>query len=128
MSTSLTESEVHSILNSRGLSPNELDALSWNSVNDIYYPSLCSDQNGPFVVETDYPSHIEHRWGGEGFRKTVVHRAVSVSRRIENQNIVVADQQLSTNFYHYYLPLQTGKETSEANGYKIHWLMNMYMC
>ncbi|KAJ6922051.1 sucrose-phosphate synthase 1 [Populus alba x Populus x berolinensis] len=99
LSTSLTISEIHSFLASGGFSPSDFDAFICNSGSDLYYstPNL---EDGPFVVDFYYHSHIEYRWGGEGLRKTLVRWASSVSdKKAENEErIVTAAEQLSTDY------------------------------
>ncbi|KAG6769307.1 hypothetical protein POTOM_024931 [Populus tomentosa] len=98
LSTSLTISEIHSFLASGGFSPSDFDAFICNSGSDLYY-STPNPEDGPFVVDFYYHSHIEYRWGGEGLRKTLVRWASSVSDKAENEEqIVTAAEQLSTDY------------------------------
>ncbi|KAK9268984.1 hypothetical protein L1049_000751 [Liquidambar formosana] len=99
LSTSSTMSELHSSLISGGLSVTDFDAFICNSGSDLYYPSLTSE-DCPFVVDQDYHSHIEYRWGGEGLRKTVVRWASSITDKKgeSEEQIVTEDEQLSTNY------------------------------
>lgn len=99
LSTSLTISEIHSFLASGGFSPSDFDAFICNSGSDLYYSTLNSE-DGPFVVDFYYHSHIEYRWGGEGLRKTLIRWAASVSgKKAENEEqIVSAAEQLSTDY------------------------------
>ncbi|KAJ6912889.1 hypothetical protein NC651_015376 [Populus alba x Populus x berolinensis] len=99
LSTSLTISEIHSFLASGGFSPSDFDAFICNSGSDLYY-STPNPEDGPFVVDFYYHSHIEYRWGGEGLRKTLVRWASSVSdKKAENEErIVTAAEQLSTDY------------------------------
>ncbi|TYH08225.1 hypothetical protein ES288_A08G299300v1 [Gossypium darwinii] len=96
LSTSLSVSEVHSILISGSISPLDFDAFICNSGGDVYYPSLSSEDGLglPFTVDSDYQSHIEYRWGGEGLRKTLVRWATSVSDK--NGQTVEEDESRST--------------------------------
>ncbi|TYJ24729.1 hypothetical protein E1A91_A08G281300v1 [Gossypium mustelinum] len=96
LSTSLSVSEVHSILISGSISPLDFDAFICNSGGDVYYPSLSSEDGLglPFTVDLDYQSHIEYRWGGEGLRKTLVRWATSVSDK--NGQTVEEDESRST--------------------------------
>ncbi|XP_048323517.2 probable sucrose-phosphate synthase 1 isoform X2 [Ziziphus jujuba] len=109
LSTSLTISEIHLFLVSGGLSPNDFDAFICNSGSDLYYSSLNSD-NGPFVVDFYYHSHIEYRWGGEGLRKTLVRWATSLTdKKSENgEHIVIAAEQLSTDYCYAFKVLKQG--------------------
>ncbi|XP_030954646.1 probable sucrose-phosphate synthase 1 isoform X1 [Quercus lobata] len=99
LSTSLTISEIHSFLVSGGLSPHDFDAFICNSGSDLYYSSLNPD-DGPFVADFYYHSHIEYRWGGEGLRKTLVRWASSITdKKAENgEQLVTSAEQLSTNY------------------------------
>ncbi|KHG17450.1 Solanesyl diphosphate synthase 1 [Gossypium arboreum] len=96
LSTSLSVSEVHSILISGSINPLDFDAFICNSGGDVYYPSLSSEDGLglPFTVDSDYQSHIEYRWGGEGLRKTLVRWATSVSDK--NGQTVEEDESRST--------------------------------
>ncbi|GMI84235.1 sucrose phosphate synthase 2F, KAONASHI 2, sucrose-phosphate synthase A2 [Hibiscus trionum] len=96
LSTSLSISEVHSLLISGSISPMDFDTFICNSGGEVYYPSTSSeDSTGlPFMVDSDYQSHIEYRWGGEGLRKTLVRWATSVNDK--NREIVSGDESRST--------------------------------
>ncbi|XP_039005372.1 probable sucrose-phosphate synthase 1 isoform X2 [Hibiscus syriacus] len=96
LSTSLSISEVHSLLISGSISPLDFDAFICNSGGELYYPLTSSEDNTglPFMVDTDYQSHIEYRWGGEGLRKTLVRWATSVNDK--NGEIVSEDESRST--------------------------------
>ncbi|XP_021276037.1 probable sucrose-phosphate synthase 1 [Herrania umbratica] len=95
LSTSLSISDVHSLLISGSISPLDFDAFVCNSGSDLYYPSSSSEGPGlPFTVDLDYQSHIEHRWGGEGLRKTLVRWAASVNEK--KGQIVTEDESRST--------------------------------
>lgn len=99
LSTALTISEVHSLLASGGLSPLDFDAFICNSGSELYYPSSgTEDVPGlPFVVDLDYHSHTEYRWGGEGLRKTLVRWAASINDKMpEEGKIVEEDESRST--------------------------------
>ncbi|KAG7965621.1 hypothetical protein I3843_08G010400 [Carya illinoinensis] len=95
LSTSLTISEVHSLLVSGGLSPSEFDAFICNSGSELYYPSSNSEDSPsglPFLVDLDYRSHTEYRWGGEGLRKTLVRWAASINDGKGEGKIVAEDE------------------------------------
>ncbi|XP_021738914.1 sucrose-phosphate synthase [Chenopodium quinoa] len=101
LSTSMTLSEVNSLLASGGLKPTDFDAFICNSGSELYYPSMGSEDSSsesPFVLDQDYYSHIDYRWGGEGLWKTLVKWAASVNeKKGENApNIVTADEFSST--------------------------------
>nr|AAC60545.2 sucrose-phosphate synthase [Spinacia oleracea] len=97
LSTSMTLSEVDSLLDSGGLRPADFDAFICNSGSELYYPSTDYSES-PFVLDQDYYSHIDYRWGGEGLWKTLVKWAASVNeKKGENApNIVIADETSST--------------------------------
>lgn len=99
LSTFMTISEIQKFLSSGGLSPHDFDAFICCSGGDLYYSTINPD-DGPFVIDFYYHSHIEYRWGGEGLRKTLVRWASSiVDRKAENgEQIVTASEKLSTNY------------------------------
>ncbi|GAV83586.1 Glycos_transf_1 domain-containing protein/Sucrose_synth domain-containing protein/S6PP domain-containing protein [Cephalotus follicularis] len=99
LSTPLTISEVSSFIVSGGLSSNDFDAFICNSGSDLYYSTL-NPEDGPFVVDFYYHSHIEYRWGAEGLRKTLVRWAASsADKKAENkEQIVTVAEQLSTDY------------------------------
>ncbi|KAK9279174.1 hypothetical protein L1049_012852 [Liquidambar formosana] len=99
LSTALTISEMHSFLVSGGLSPLDFDAFICNSGSELYYPSSSSEDSPsglPFIVDLDYHSHIEYRWGGEGLRKTLVRWAASINDKKGEGQIVAEDESEST--------------------------------
>ncbi|XP_020536596.1 probable sucrose-phosphate synthase 1 isoform X2 [Jatropha curcas] len=100
LSTSMTISEIHTLLASGGLSQMEFDAFICNSGSEIYYPSSSTENVAglPFVLDLDYSSHIEYRWGGEGLRKTLVRWAASVNDYNGQEQIVVEDESGSTAY------------------------------
>ncbi|PQM32695.1 putative sucrose-phosphate synthase 1 [Prunus yedoensis var. nudiflora] len=90
LSTALAISEIHSLLISGGLSPSQFDAFICNSGGELYYPSSSSDDSPsglPFVVDLDYRSHIEYRWGGECLRKTLVRWVASFNEKKGGQTV-----------------------------------------
>lgn len=104
LSTALAISEIHSLLISGGLSPSQFDAFICNSGGELYYPSSSSDDSPsglPFVVDLDYRSHIEYRWGGECLRKTLV-RWVSSFNEKKGAQTVTEDRSVSTNHCYAY--------------------------
>ncbi|PPD78091.1 hypothetical protein GOBAR_DD24977 [Gossypium barbadense] len=100
LSTSLSVSEVHSILISGSISPLDFDAFICNSGGDVYYPSLSSEDGLglPFTVDSDYQSHIEYRWGGEGLRKTLVRWAASINDK-NGQTVEENESRSTTHCY-----------------------------
>ncbi|KAJ7942348.1 Sucrose phosphate synthase [Quillaja saponaria] len=109
LSTSLTISEIRSFLASGCFNPNDFDAYICNSGSDLYYPSQNSE-DGAFVVDFYYHSHIEYRWGGEGLRKTLVRWAASITERKaeDKETIVTAAEQLSTDYCYAFKVLKPG--------------------
>lgn len=104
LSTALAISEIHSLLISGGLSPSQFDAFICNSGGELYYPSSSSDDSPsglPFVVDLDYRSHIEYRWGGECLRKTLVRWVASFNEKKGGQT-VTEDRSGSTNHCYAY--------------------------
>ncbi|XWS17099.1 hypothetical protein CRYUN_Cryun33cG0038700 [Craigia yunnanensis] len=99
LSTFMTISEIHSFLISGGLSPNDFDAFICNSGSDLFYSTI-NPEDGPFVIDFYYHSHIEYRWGGEGLRKTLVRWAGSITDKKagNEEQIVTAAEQLSTDY------------------------------
>eukprot|EP00262_Sarcandra_glabra_P008117 TRINITY_DN2133_c0_g1_i1.p1 TRINITY_DN2133_c0_g1~~TRINITY_DN2133_c0_g1_i1.p1 ORF type:complete len:1060 (+),score=199.25 TRINITY_DN2133_c0_g1_i1:75-3254(+) len=100
LSTVMTISEVHFLLVSGGLNASDFDAFICNSGSAIYYPSsnsedIVSPSELPFVVDLDYHSQIEYRWGGEGLRKTLVRWAASKG---ETEQLVSEDIDRSTTY------------------------------
>lgn len=110
LSTSLTITEIHSFLVSGGFSPNDFDAFICNSGSDLYYSTL-NPEDGPYVVDFYYHSHIEYRWGGEGLRKTLVRWVSQLTdKKAENgEKIVTAAEQLSTNYCYTFTVQNPGK-------------------
>ncbi|XP_057522817.1 sucrose-phosphate synthase [Amaranthus tricolor] len=101
LSTSMTLSDVNSLLASGGLKPADFDAFICNSGSELYYPSMVSEGNSaesPFVQDEDYYSHIDYRWGGEGLWKTLVRWVASVNEKNGDKapQIVCADDDSST--------------------------------
>eukprot|EP00258_Populus_trichocarpa_P029635 XP_024445654.1 probable sucrose-phosphate synthase 1 isoform X2 [Populus trichocarpa] len=99
LSTSLAISEICSFLASGGFSPSDFDAFICNSGSDLYY-STPNPEDGPFVIDFYYHSHIEYRWGGEGLRKTLFRWSSSViDKKAEDaERIVSSAEQLSTDY------------------------------
>ncbi|KAJ6435786.1 hypothetical protein OIU84_000915 [Salix udensis] len=99
LSTSLAISEIRSFLASGGFSPSDFDAFICNSGSDLYY-STPNPEDGPFVIDFYYHSHIEYRWGGEGLRKTLVRWSSSIiDKKAEDvERIVSSAEQLSSDY------------------------------
>lgn len=85
LSTSLTISEIYSLLVPAGMLPTDFDAFICNSGSNIYYPSYSggtpNNSKITFALDQNHQSHIEYRWGGEGLRKYLVKWATSVVER-----------------------------------------------
>ncbi|GMH07032.1 hypothetical protein Nepgr_008872 [Nepenthes gracilis] len=101
ISMALTISEIICLLESGGLNARDFDAFICNSGSELYYPSTSSEDNSggsPFIQDSDYHSHIEYHWGGEGLRKTLVRWAASINERKKEggDQIVGSDESAST--------------------------------
>ncbi|XP_071698695.1 probable sucrose-phosphate synthase 1 [Rutidosis leptorrhynchoides] len=93
ISTASSISDVHSFIKSNKISFSEFDALICLSGSEIYYPSSGSEGGPtsiPFVLDSDYSSHIDYRWGGDHLKNTLVHWASSISGRTNDKELVVA--------------------------------------
>ncbi|MFS8005466.1 putative sucrose-phosphate synthase [Helianthus anomalus] len=91
LSTASSISEIHSFMKTSNIDFSGFDALICNSGSDIYYPSSSegSPKNLPFVVDSDYSSHIDYRWGGDHLQNTLVHWAASLRERYKDKELVV---------------------------------------
>nr|QPB75011.1 sucrose-phosphate synthase 3 [Rubus x loganobaccus] len=99
LSTAYSISEIQSLLVSGGLSPSQFDAFICSSGGELYYPSSSSEDSPsglPFVVDLDYRSHTEYRWGGEGLRKTLVRWVTSFNERKGDGQAVAEDESGTT--------------------------------
>lgn len=104
LSTALTISEMHSLLVSGGLNPSEFDAFICNSGSELYYPSSNSEDSPcglPFVVDLDYRSHTEYRWGGEGLRNTLVRWAASINDGKGEEDQIIAEDESGSSTHCY---------------------------
>lgn len=104
LSTAFTISEIHSSLVSGGLSPLDFDAFICNSGSELYYPSSSSEDSPselPFVVDFDYSSHIEYRWGGEGLRKTLVRWVASINDKTGEGQVTEDESGSTTHCYSF---------------------------
>ncbi|KAK8619992.1 hypothetical protein V6N13_066481 [Hibiscus sabdariffa] len=99
LSTFMTISEIRSFLVSGSLNANDFDAFICNSGSDLFYSTI-NPEDGPFVIDFYYHSHIEYRWGGEGLRKTLVRWAGSITDKKagNEEHIVTPAEQLSANY------------------------------
>lgn len=97
LSTSLTISEINSIIASGSFRPSDFDALICNSGSELYYPSSEKSSTGlPFVLDLDYQSHTGYRWGGEDLRKTLVRWIASINDKSKEGPIISEDEAGST--------------------------------
>lgn len=98
LSTSLTITEINSLIASGNFKLTDFDALICNSGIELYYPSATSEKSStrlPFVIDLDYQSHIEYRWGGEDLRKTLVRWVASINDKRKGP-IISEDEARST--------------------------------
>ncbi|KAF7830315.1 putative sucrose-phosphate synthase 1 [Senna tora] len=105
LSTSLTISEINSLIASGNFRPSDFDALICNSGSELYYPSGTSEKSPtglPFVVDLDYQSFIEYRWGGEDLRKTLIRWVTSINEKSKEGPIISEDETGSTAHCHAY--------------------------
>ncbi|KAL6528871.1 putative protein serine/threonine kinase [Orobanche minor] len=92
LSTSWSMSEINSLLGKAGLKSNYFDAFICNSGSEIYYPSSSCDSESQYVLDLDYHSHIDYRWGGESLRNTLVRWAASVNdKKKDNDGAVITE-------------------------------------
>ncbi|OEL24273.1 putative sucrose-phosphate synthase 4 [Dichanthelium oligosanthes] len=102
LSTSRAISEINALLISGGIEASDFDAFVCNSGSDLCYPSSsCEDMLSPaelpFMIDLDYHSQIEYRWGGEGLRKTLIRWAAEKNDE-SGQNVVVEDEECSSTY------------------------------
>nr|XP_043612921.1 probable sucrose-phosphate synthase 1 [Erigeron canadensis] len=90
LSTAESISEIHSLMKSSKIGFSEFDVLICNSGSTIYYPSSDCEGDLPFVVDTDYTSHVDYRWGGDHLKNTLVHWASSIRGRKKDKELVLA--------------------------------------
>ncbi|KAL6544366.1 putative protein serine/threonine kinase [Orobanche gracilis] len=92
LSTSWSMSEINSLLGKAGLKSNYFDAFICNSGSEIYYPSSSCDSESQYVLDLDYHSHIDYRWGGESLRNTLVRWSASVNdKKKDNDGAVITE-------------------------------------
>ncbi|KAL2929776.1 putative sucrose-phosphate synthase [Bienertia sinuspersici] len=98
LSTSYSMPEIQSHLLSKGFDLHDFDAFICSSGSDLYYTSLNSEES-PIVADSEYHSHIEYRWGGEGLRKTLLRWASSITEKKgeDEEQVLVPDEEFSTN-------------------------------
>lgn len=102
LSTSRAISEIHPLLTSGGIQTTAFDAFICSSGSDLCYPSLSSEDmlsptELPFMIDLDYHSQIEYRWGGEGLRKTLIRWAAEKNSE-SGQEVVAEDEECSSTY------------------------------
>ncbi|CAL5002836.1 unnamed protein product [Urochloa decumbens] len=102
LSTSKAISEIHALLISGGIEASDFDAFICNSGSDLCYPSSSSEDmlspaELPFMIDLDYHSQIQYRWGGEGLRKTLI-RWASEKNNESRQNVIFEDEECSSTY------------------------------
>ncbi|TKW09708.1 hypothetical protein SEVIR_6G120400v4 [Setaria viridis] len=102
LSTSRAISEIHALLIYGGIEASDFDAFICNSGSDLCYPSsssedMLSSAELPFMIDLDYHSQIEYRWGGEGLRKTLIRWAAEKNNE-SGQNVIVEDEECSSTY------------------------------
>ncbi|CAM0879543.1 unnamed protein product [Alopecurus aequalis] len=102
LSTSRAISEILPLLTSGGIQTTDFDAFICSSGSDLYYPSSSSEDmlsptKLPFMLDLDYHSQIEYRWGGEGLRKTLIRWAAEKNSE-SGQEVVVEDEESSSTY------------------------------
>jgi len=99
LSTSYSMPEIQSYLLKKGLNLHDFDAYICNSGSDMYYSSLNSEDS-PIVADSDYHAHIEHRWGGEGLRKTLLRWADTFSENNgeHEEQVVIENEEVSSDY------------------------------
>ncbi|RLN04333.1 hypothetical protein C2845_PM13G08530 [Panicum miliaceum] len=102
LSTSKAMSEIHALLISGGIETSDFDAFICNSGSDLCYPSSSSEDmlspaELPFMIDLDYHSQIEYRWGGEGLRKTLIRWAAEKNNE-SGQHVIVEDEECSSTY------------------------------
>ncbi|KAL6512374.1 putative protein serine/threonine kinase [Orobanche hederae] len=101
LSTSWSMFEINSLLGKAGLKSNYFDAFICNSGSEIYYPSSSCDSESQYVLDLDYHSHIDYRWGGESLRNTLVRWAASVNDKKKDNDGAVITEFDSGSFHCY---------------------------
>lgn len=85
LSSSFSISEVNCHLEKAGLKSSDFDAFICNSGSEIHFPSP-SSESSPYMVDTDYHSHIDYHWGGDSLRNNLVRWAASVNEKTKEEN------------------------------------------
>lgn len=85
ISSSFSISEINCHLDKAGLKSSDFDAFICNSGSEIHFPSP-SSESSPYMVDTDYHSHIDYHWGGESLRNNLVRWAASVNEKTKDND------------------------------------------
>lgn len=70
ISTAMPLSELMEFLKLGKIKVNEFDAVVCSSGSEVYYPGTC-EEGGELYPDPDYASHVDHRWGSDGIKKTI---------------------------------------------------------
>ncbi|CAI9271359.1 unnamed protein product [Lactuca saligna] len=70
ISTAMPLSELMEFLKLGKIKVNEFDAVICSSGSEVYYPGTC-EEGGELYPDPDYASHVDHRWGSDGIKKTI---------------------------------------------------------
>ncbi|KAL9223960.1 hypothetical protein vseg_000041 [Gypsophila vaccaria] len=99
LSTSYSMPETQSYLSSKGFNLHDFDAYICNSGSDLYYSSMNVDDS-LIIADSDYNSHIEYRWGGEGLRKTLLRWVSTITEKKgdEEEQVIIEDEEVSTDY------------------------------
>lgn len=104
LSTSYGMSDINRLLEKARLKSSDFDAFICNSGSEIYFPSPSSEQNSSesqYMIDIDYHSHIDYRWGGESLRNTLVRWAASVNEKNkDNKEPVITELDSGTSHCH----------------------------
>ncbi|KAL8503700.1 hypothetical protein ACS0TY_022427 [Phlomoides rotata] len=104
LSTSYGITDINRLLEKARLKSSDFDAFICNSGSEIYFPSPSSEQNSSesqYMIDIDYHSHIDYRWGGESLRNTLVRWAASVNEKNkDNKEPVITELDSGTSHCH----------------------------
>ncbi|GER42608.1 sucrose-phosphate synthase [Striga asiatica] len=105
LSTSWSMSEINSWLLEKApeLKSCYFVAFICNSGSEIYYPSASPDSESQYVVDSDYYSHIDYRWGGESLRNTLVRWATSINDKTNDGAVISEVDSESSHCYEFRL-------------------------
>lgn len=102
LATALSLLETVEILSSGGLQ-NDFDALICSSGSELYYQAsngqeVSSTLDPQFFADTDYTTHIEYRWGGEGLQETM-GRILNIEGSENKGDSAIVEDQRNSNSY-----------------------------